>query len=43
MSEVELALIERWLKRNKVKAVGDVRPIEKCHYFSGAGPTVKEK
>jgi len=43
MNEKELALIEYWMKRNKIKVVGDVRPIEKCHYFSGAGPTVKEK
>ncbi len=43
MNEKELALIEYWLKRNKVKVVGDVRPLKECHYFSGAGPTVKEK
>ena len=29
MTEIELALIERWLRQNEVKVVGDTRPIEK--------------
>jgi len=30
MTEIEQALIERWLRQNEVKIVGDVRPIEEC-------------
>ena len=30
MTEYEQYLIEKYLKTNEVKIVGDVRPIEKC-------------
>ena len=41
MSEVEQALIERWLRKNEVKIVGDVRELREIHLHSGVGPKVK--
>ncbi len=31
MSEVELALIERWMRTHEVKIVGDVREMKDIH------------
>ena len=41
MSEVEQYLIEKYLKTNEVKIVGDTRELREIHLFSGVGPTVK--
>jgi len=41
MTEIEQALIERWMKHNEVKIVGDTRELKEIHLFSGVGPKVK--